>query len=267
MKRYFLAAAIMFASVFLIASAASAAYNSSVANTSQPATKSAKNIGATTGRDCNSNAVIRCGVLSNSELSQGYRNSGTAAIYGFFGITGQDVNNTWSQAEYGTVTRGGKVIVDGGTVATNAVTAGRQYIPGSKAVTSGGTTFYMRSPKVSFKAQSLPAEVIMRDGRFAYAIILSCGNPVMATPVRPPATTSAPSAPTQIQNQSQTQTVTVNTPQPQVQAIQTEQPAPVAPTATTSLPNTGPGNVLGISGIATVVGSVGHYLYRRRQNS
>lgn len=135
-------------------------------------------------RDCDGNAVLRCGAYTTNELNQKYDNqAGAKTIYSHFGISSAEVDELHDTAVSGFVTKGGRVIVNGKTVATNAVTAGRQNMSGNTAVTKNGTTFYTRSPSVSFKQDTLDAYVVMKGGKFQYAIIKSCGNPVKATPV------------------------------------------------------------------------------------
>jgi hypothetical protein len=144
-------------------------------------------------RDCDSNAVIRCGVNSTSELRQQYNDHSDAkAIFDDFGISSQDVNQMSTNAVNGMVTKGGRVMVNGKTVATNAQTAGRQNMAGSTAVSHNGTTFYMRPTSTSFNANSLSAYVVMKGDRFQYAVLKSCGNPVKATPVAKPAPAPTP---------------------------------------------------------------------------
>ena len=214
--------------------------------------------------DTDNNAVISGGVSDSSQLVNSTQPSGIACLYNRFGITGQDISNFDSEAVAGRVTNTGKVIVDGQTVATNAVTAGRQNISGSTRLSCGSHTFYMRQPSVSFSSSSLPAYVVMRNGQFAYAVIASCGNPVMATPVVRKVVQSATVRPTEtpaatpVLSQSQTQTVSVSTPATVVQSATTSAPAK-------SIPNTGPGDIAGIGAISTVFGSLGHYFYQRRR--
>lgn len=247
-------------------------------------------------RDCDANAVINCGAYTKSELKDGWSaHPGVQCLYSHFGISQVDVRNIDSNAVGGTVTKSGNVIVNGKVVATDAVTAGRQNIAGSRAFNCEGFTFYMRPPSVSFASNSLSAFVVMDDAnKFSFAIINSCGNPVMATPVitkvikpapaptvkptpkptppvppTPPTTVVVTTPPTQTQTQTQTQTVNVNT-TPAVAAAttqtpatqqQTQTPAPVGKT----VPNTGPGDVLKIFGLASTVGTVGHWFYARRK--
>lgn len=197
-------------------------------------------------RDCDANAVIDCGALTTAELAQKYQADGIGPIYARFGITGQEITNMGanSDAEHtyaGSVTRSGQVIVDqidinGRTysdkvVATDALTAGRQNMPGSTQQSSGGITFFSRPPSVSFVSSPLPAFVVMENGRFAFAIIASCGNPVKATPVifATPAPQPKPAP---------TPTPSVPTSQPPVQTPAPPAAPPVVPTITITNTNT-----------------------------
>ncbi len=246
-------------------------------------------------RDCDSNAVINCGALDLNELENRSSQSGVAQIYSSFGISMQDINNMRNTAVEGVVTNKNNVWIHRSSglcpntdnsslstsnqqavqnnpnlclVATNAMTAGRQNISGSVTTTSGEVTFFKRPPSVSFASSSLPAFVVMDSNhQFSFAIIASCGNPVTATPVSVMATpkpasqiktstTTSPAA-------SATATATVNVTTPSVQAATTTtttQPA----AATKTLPNTGPGNILMLSGATSAIGAVGHLYYSRR---
>ena len=155
----------------------------------------AANLSFNSVTDCDANAVIRCGSVTTAQLISRYNNGdGTNSatsihnIFSSFGISSSAIQSIGTTAVAGHVTKSGEVFVDGTTaaVATNAVTAGRQNISGSTAVTANGTTFYKRPPSVSFQSNSLSAFVVMKDGVFQYAILASCGNPVMATPTSKP---------------------------------------------------------------------------------
>jgi hypothetical protein len=227
-------------------------------------------------QDCDANAIIRCGLNDSANMTTSYQNSGVANAYTCFGISQQDINSFDGDAVAGRVTSTGKVTVNGKTVATNAMTAGRQNIAGSTAISCGGQTFYKRPPSVSFQSASLPAYVVMRNNQFAYAIIASCGNPVMATPVTTvtpkvkAAVTPPPAQPVQTpapaeQSQTQTQTQTVNVTQSAPASSPTSAPAAPAAAPAKVLPNTGPGNIVGLSGISAVLGTIGHFIYSRRK--
>ena len=143
-------------------------------------------------RDCSPDAAITCGVTSISELRQKYNSDttkGTQTIYSYMGIS----SNTVNKATYkeGTVTKSGLIIVDGKTVATNAVQAGRHPAwPGYPASTKhvvNGLTFYTRTTQNSHMPASQTAIVFFSsNGTFIGAVIHDCGNPVTGKPTPPP---------------------------------------------------------------------------------
>lgn len=164
----------------------------------------AQNTTISTVKDCDDNAVIFCGASSVSELTNKYssgdgHNSAASihAIFSFFGISSTDVTSMSGNSvdvQAGKVSRAGNVHdANGNIVATGAMTGGRQNMPGSTQHTSGGTVFFSRPPSVSFQSNSLDAFVVMVNGRFSFAILASCGNPVKATPSTP-GTTPQPNA-------------------------------------------------------------------------
>ena len=139
--------------------------------------------------DCDANAVLYCGAYDVNTLINKYNNSSSAQqIYGSstFGISSGEFKSLANGYVNGVVTRNNTVVVNGKTVATGVVTAGRQYIPGSHTIP--GAPGYSRAPSVSFKQYSLSAFVKLdQNGRFLFAIIKACGNPVVGTPTQPPA--------------------------------------------------------------------------------
>ncbi len=197
----------------------------------------------TSQRDCDDYAVMYCGALTTLEVQKRYSNEGVDDIYAHFGITGSDIDDIATTAVAGIVHDDGTVSVGQTTVATNAVTAARKNINGSATVTSGSTTFYVRPIKVSFSQKAAPAYVVMKDGVFKFAIVASCGNPIIATPVPPVPTPPAPTTPTP-------------TPQPPV-----AQPA----SSVTALPNTGPGALIIIAVLSIIGGYVFHMTHRHVQ--
>lgn len=240
----------------------------------------------TTQRDCDTNAVIQCGALSTGELQQKLSQQGAAEIFRYFGISRRDIMRLDSNAVLGYVTRAGNVVVDGETVARNAMTAGRQNMAGSTPVSSQGVQFYTRPPSVSFNSNRLEAFVVMSNnnantsnnntndmnntqntnssnttnsdngmnnatannsadtsnnsstvnnatvqnrrntGRFQYAILTSCGNPVIATPVTPAVPHRQPK-PVPTPQPTPQQPVTPPTPAPQPE-VTTPAPSPSA---------------------------------------
>jgi uncharacterized repeat protein (TIGR01451 family) len=137
--------------------------------------------------DCDSNAVMYCGAYDTGTLKNKYNaSSSVRAMYAAapFGISNSEFNSIVNNYKVGYVTRSNNVVVDGKVVATNAVTAGRSYIPGSLKIS--GAPGYYRSPSVSFKQNSLSAFVKFdANGRFEFAVIRACGNPVTAKPTKP----------------------------------------------------------------------------------
>ena len=253
----------------------------------------AQEVTFSSNRDCDNNAVIECGALTATELQQKYNASPSAqAIYTYFNISPADISNLTSTSANcenfntasnpangvcaGTVTKSGTVLINGQIVAINAMTAGRQNMPGSTQETAGNTTFYTRPPSVSFVSDNLDAFVVMNNGQFQYAILSSCGNPVRATPTtkappappvpQPTTPTPQPTPPApapQVQQQQQSQTVVV---QPAVSTQQSQPaPTPVATTTPQTLPNTGPGAIVGLFAGATTLGTLGARFFLKRR--
>ena len=137
--------------------------------------------------DCDGNAVLYCGAYDTNTLINKYNNSSSArSIYAAspFGISNSEFKSI-AGAKVGYVTSGNNVVVDGRVVATNAVTAGRSYMAGSQPLS--GAPGYSRAPSVSFKQGSLSAFVKLdANGRFQFAVIRACGNPVVGSPTTPP---------------------------------------------------------------------------------
>jgi hypothetical protein len=159
---------------------------------------------SSSAQNCDSNAVIWCGAGSVSQLQNRYRNgdghnsaASIQAIYNHFGISGSDISAMSSNSvtvESGLVTDQGNVLGDknNNLLATGAMTAGRQNMPGSTRHQSGSTVFFTRPPSVSFQSHTLSAFVVIMNGKFAFAILSSCGNPVIATAHMTPTPTPQP---------------------------------------------------------------------------
>lgn len=138
---------------------------------------------AASSRDCDANAIIYCGALTQNELKTKYSQNTPGDldnIFSHYGISSGAINN--ETMVMGKVYKDGRVTVGNETVATSAQSVGRQNITGSTAVNIDGKTYYQRPTSVSFNSNSLDALIIMRNGQFYRAIITSCGNPVIATP-------------------------------------------------------------------------------------
>lgn len=139
---------------------------------------------ASGGRDCDNNAVLRCGAYSMQEVRDKVPvNNASASLFNRYGVNIHDNN-----VVHGRVCKDNKVYVGNSNtaVAAGAITAGREYMNGS---TPWGV-FFERPPSVSFNSQCLDAFVKLDgNGQFKWAIIKACGNPVRALPIPKPGIT------------------------------------------------------------------------------
>lgn len=137
---------------------------------------------AAEGRECDDNAIIKCGAYSLTELRDKYVGD-VQAVFAHYGVSSAEVKGTSGTIKSGYVTKRGNVIVGGEVVATDAVTVGRVSMSGSTPVTIDGKTYYQRTPAVSFQSDQLEAYVFFdANGAFSGAVIKSCGNPVTGEP-------------------------------------------------------------------------------------
>jgi len=158
--------------------------------------------GATdTTRDCDKYAVIRCGTMSAAELRAEYEtNNGSASngttakqpdirkVFSAMNISAADLAGGFKS---GVVYKNGTVKVDGKVVATEARMAARNLggtpIPGTSA------------SKVSVSAMGDSQTALVKfnqKGKFLFAVMKPCGNPVTATPkVTPNETPPTPPTP------------------------------------------------------------------------
>ncbi|HET7630106.1 MAG TPA: hypothetical protein VFK03_01915, partial [Candidatus Saccharimonadales bacterium] len=140
-------------------------------------------VAAETG-DCDANAVIRCGAFTLDALKQKYQENQDGNVQALYQVFGMPTATSLDGMVEGSVTTENKVLVGDKVVATNAITAGRQNMAGSTPILNG--QFYERPPSVSFNSSPLRAFVKMDQNQFKYAVIMSCGNPVKATPAEQP---------------------------------------------------------------------------------
>lgn len=138
-------------------------------------------------RDCDENAIIQCGGTTPAELAERYKENKPGdlpAVYQTYGLSAQEVAGAGSMAKMGEVHKDGTVTVGNETVATDALSIGRQNIfSGSTTKSIGGKTYYETPPSRSFKSETIAAFVFFdAQGQFKAAILTSCGNPVSAKP-------------------------------------------------------------------------------------
>jgi hypothetical protein len=217
--------------------------------------------------DCDANAILQCGANTPAEVKQKYDADAHArSVYHYFGITHIDVDNLHDQAVEGKVTIGGRVLVNGQEVATNATTAGYDDMGNSQKVIANNTTFFVRAPSESFQQDSLPAFVMMKDGQFDFAIIASCGNPVIATPTKAKPAPAPAAVIKPVTPPAQTVVVTKTVPVI-VTPVAAPVPAPTPQPQPKQIPNTGVGDMAGFGSVVALLSAGVHYLYRRSKFS
>lgn len=133
--------------------------------------------------DCDTVAIMYCGAFSESQFHNKWNNDKKykdhATIFSAFGINKTDVKGMVN----GVVWRDGRVtLADGTVVATNATTAGRWNNPKSDMTRIAGTSRAYKMSTRHFVTEGQTAMIKMVDGQFKFAVIKSCGNPVVATP-------------------------------------------------------------------------------------
>ncbi len=131
--------------------------------------------------DCDTVAIVKCGVTAANVKAKA-KEADVPKVYAAFGIQ----NSELSGFVDGVVWRDGRVTVGHDKlVATGAVTAGRWYNPTSDMTRIAGTDRAYKMSTSHFVDEGQTALIKMVDGKFQFAVIKSCGNPVKATPVAP----------------------------------------------------------------------------------
>jgi uncharacterized repeat protein (TIGR01451 family) len=144
--------------------------------------------------DCDDNAIVHCGRETVSQLQAAYNGSSNVrSIYATapFNLSSQKMAGSWAGMQRGQVDKYGVVKLENGTiVARNAITAGRN--PGKTAAIRSqshkmaGVEAYWRGTGVNMSSDAAVAFIKLdSNGRFEFAIIRACGNPVVATPTQP----------------------------------------------------------------------------------
>lgn len=129
-------------------------------------------------RDCDKYAIVYCGTMSTSEIKAKYNDGDNDKVFSAFGINKSDISGNIRE---GIVYRDGRVVVNGKTVATGAIMAARHL--GGNAI-SGSET----AKKVSVNKMSDAQTAFVKfdaNGRFLWAVMKPCGNPVTGTPTKP----------------------------------------------------------------------------------
>lgn len=128
-------------------------------------------------------AIIRGGVFSESAVRSKAKQGDVPKVYAAFGIKQGQLNGFVN----GVVWKDGRVTIgQDKVVARNAITAGRWDNPTSDMTKIAGTNRAYKMSTRHFTDEGQTAFIKMVNGRFAFAIIKPCGNPVTATPVDQP---------------------------------------------------------------------------------
>ena len=128
------------------------------------------------GRDCDQFAVIRCGTMSAQEARNKYDEG--SKIFSHFGISKAEISGNLKD---GVVYENGNVVVGGKVVATGAKTAIRNMSGGNKIAGTNAAVY----PASRMGSAQTAIVKFDKNGRFLFAIMKPCGNPVVATPTQP----------------------------------------------------------------------------------
>lgn len=132
--------------------------------------------------DCDTVAIVKCGVTADNVKAKAGEGD-VPKVYAAFGIKNSELNGFVN----GVVWRDGRVTIGyDKVVAKGAVTAGRWNNPSSDMQRISGTDRAYKMSTSHFVDEGQTALIKMVDGKFKFAIIKPCGNPVTANPVEPP---------------------------------------------------------------------------------
>lgn len=138
-------------------------------------------------RDCDDNAIVRCGAESIAEMQQKINQNTPGDLHTILAAYGLNANMLGS-AKMGEARKDGTVVVNGEVVATNSQSIGRQPIAGSHPKVIGGKTYYESPSSTAFLSNSISAFVFFdQNGQFIAALLTSCLNPLTGEPKPKPA--------------------------------------------------------------------------------
>ena len=135
--------------------------------------------------DCDTVAIVHCGSMTENAVRTNFSKADVAKVYGAFGIRLSALSGSF---ENGVVWKDGRVTLGARTVATGAVTAGRWNNPTSDMKKLAGTDrAYVHSTSHFVTSGQTAWLKFDANGKFLFAIIKSCGNPVTAKAITPTA--------------------------------------------------------------------------------
>jgi hypothetical protein len=135
-------------------------------------------------QDCDDNSIMRCGAANPSDFVAKALDNDPGDldnVYAHFGLPVSSYSEFANHAKEGTIYRNGDIKVDGETVATAAMTMGRQDFGNDHQLPIGDTTYFFNTPDKRWQdgIQSLPIMVWFdKEGTVKVAIMNPCGNPV-----------------------------------------------------------------------------------------
>jgi hypothetical protein len=216
-------------------------------------------------RDCNNNSVIWCGAYTKAEfqqkVNQGDGHHTAANLQQIYfgegrGITMADFMS--GNTVDGQVTKDGRVIVNGETVATGAWSTGRNRVPGTWA--SG--SLWASPNSVQFLSNQIDAWVFMKNGQMQWYIIKSCSNTGGGTATPAPSPSPSPSPSPKPSPSPSPSPSASPSPSPSPSVPVTPSPSPTPPA---SLPDTGPvGAAAGVTGFGAIGYAARSYLRSRK---
>lgn len=133
--------------------------------------------------DCDTVAIIKCGAFTQEALRNKVKDGDVQRVYNAFGIQQSELNGMVE----GVVWKDGRVTVGReNVVARNATTAGRWNNPTSDMARIPNTDRAYKMSTSHFVDDGQVAFIKMVDGKFKFAVIKTCGNPVTAIPTTKP---------------------------------------------------------------------------------
>ncbi len=132
--------------------------------------------------ECNPQNVINCGVNDKTDLvnqitSGDGVHSDLKTIFSNIGILPADIQNQNTMG--GVVTRDGRVILANGQVVATNVVMGFRQIPGLTGTPFDGLVWNSVPNLIGPNDPQESAYIYMFNGQFQYAVLLTCGNPVL----------------------------------------------------------------------------------------
>lgn len=144
--------------------------------------------GADIVRNCDGNAIVKCGAANSSEFIGKVRTDSPGdlhAIYDNFGLAPTDYSKFVSYARMGMAYRNGTIEVDHQVVATNAWSIGRRPKSYSWNYKIGNKTYYASKPQQNFLSD-IPVMVMFdKNGVMQFAALTACGNPMNGKKIVP----------------------------------------------------------------------------------